>query len=553
MKFYDKINIVLQSGKWWDGAVVARREAGIPYGGPRWGNGGKWWSIYLLVDRNLNTLLHLKFKQIWSAKDWERWESKEKYGRWAEDLYISIPVGTIVKNHENGQIIYQGINHGDKFELLSGGAGGIGNMHFKNSVLQYPDFGLRGEPAKTMEVDMEIQLLGDIWLIWFPSVGKSSIINSISNTKAKVADYHFTTLIPNLGSIKYEWYDYNIVDIPGIISGANLGKGLGLDFLRHILKARVFNFVLDISRYDLGILEFGQLWHEIVSYCHTHFVWSNEFGYNISDIKMSIYIDHEDIILDIKDQNWQIIISKKLIRTINKIDEVLDEEIQSEYISDLKKHIYETLVSYLDINNNLTEVLQDNIYMSCTIDYELMQNYKHKLTQKLNHWAQIDGYITVDLANISKETASYAIDITNQENVEYDMDDEADYSQFEKQLSSRNLKKYDDDPDDVVEEFFDWEFEDGDEDIEQDIYPQVEEITEQIDKSKTWLIYDQKLNKLVYQMMRGNQQAEHRFRNAIKTMWYIRRFHKKKIKVWDILVFKSIYKKVQNKALRYGG
>lgn len=552
MKFYDKINIVLQSGKGGDGAVAARREAGIPYGGPRWWNGGKWWSIFLLVDRNINTLLHLKFKQIWSAKEWERGMSMEKYGRWAEDLYVSIPVGTIVKNHENGKIIYQAINHGDKFEILSWGAGGIWNMHFKNSVLQYPDFWLKGEPAKTMEVDMEIQLLGDIWLIGFPSVGKSSIINSICNTKAKVADYHFTTLVPNLWSVKYEWYDYNIVDIPGIISGANEWKWLWLDFLRHVLKARVFDFVLDISRYDQGILEFGQLRSEIVAYCKTHFVWSNEFWYYISDIKLNIYTTDEDIVLDILDQNGKSIISKKLIWTVNKIDEVMDEEIQSEYISDLKKHIYETLVDFVQKGDNLTDLLDKNIYMTCTIDYDLMQKYKHILTQKLNSWAEITGYITVDLAQIGKTDEIYIIDISDKDDVDYDLDDEADYSHFEKQLSNRNMKKYDDDPDDVVEEFFGDEVEfDEDEEFEEEVFEE-EEVAE-ADQPKTRLIYDQKLNKLVYQMMRWNQQAEHRFRNAIKTMWYIRRFTKKKVKVWDILVFKSIYKKVPNKALRYGG
>lgn len=573
MKFYDKISITLQSGKWWDGAVAARREAGIPYGGPRWGNGGDGGSIYLVVDRNLNTLLHLKYKQIRSAKDGERWQSMEKYGRGAEDLYIPIPVGTVIKNHETGQILYQAVNHDDKFQLLSGWAGGIGNMHFKNSVLQYPDFGLKWEPAKSMEVDMEIQLLGDIWLIWFPSVGKSSIINSICNTKAKVAEYHFTTLVPNLGSIKYEWYDYNIVDIPGIIAWANEGKWLWLDFLRHVLKARVFDFVLDISRYDEWILEFGQLRNEIISYCRNSFINSYEFGYLITEVNFDIYMSDDDIVLNITDQNNTTIVAKKLIWTVNKVDEVDDSEIQSEYTSALKKHIYETLVDYIHQWDILTlqSTLDKNIYMTCVIDYDLMQNYKHILTEKLNKWAQILGYITVDLAHIHKEQESYIKDITEEEEIEYDMEHEEDFSRFEESLYHKNYwSKYTRDKtdydamesDEVAESLFGEEWfvipeDDSLESPEEEfVFPEEEE--EEFDfaqipkeQHKTRLIYDPKLNKLVYQMMRWNAQAEHRFWHAIKTMWFIRRFGKKKIKVWDILVFKSNYRKVPNKAVRY--
>lgn len=554
MKFYDNITITLQSGKWWNGAVAARREAWVPYGWPRWWNGGKWWSVYLVTDRNINTLLHLKYKKTRSARDWEPWRSKEQYGKAADDLYISVPVWTIIKDHETWRIIYQATQDWEKFEILVWWAGGVGNMHFKNSVVQYPDFGLLWEPAKTIEVDIEIQLLWDIWLIWFPSVGKSSIINSISNTKAKVADYHFTTLIPNLGSIKYEWYDYNIVDIPGIIPWANEGRWLGLDFLRHVLKARIFNFVMDISRYDEGILEFGQLRSEIISYCKTHFVGSYEFGYHIDDINIYIYEESQDIIMNICDQNNETIINKKLIRTINKIDEVDNEEIRSEYLSNFKQHIVDTLSDYIKQKNILTfeKLLDDNIYMSCTIDYDLMQNYKHILTQKLNSWADIQWYIQIDTNSFYTDDKPYIKNISD-ELYNYDLSevDELDFSEYEnyiaKSIKAKPKESISIDPN-LLEDYMDSDIQDLDDNEEEDnenilTSPQIEQ--------KHRLIYDYKLNKLVYQMMRGNAQAEHRFWNAVKTMWYIRRFSKNKVKPWHLLVFKSIYNNIPNKVIRY--
>ncbi len=205
-------------------------------------------------------------------------------------------------------------------------------MHFKDAVHQYPSFCLLGEPGNKRTIVLELQLLADVALIGTPSVGKTSLINSISNTKAKVADYPFTTLIPNLGSVTVQKTNFNVIDIPGLIKGAAEGKGLGNAFLRHILKARVFCLMADISRYDKGITEIPELLDEICAYVH------NKLGGLDKKVEIQIREDNGFITLYAYEEG-ELIIEKRMIFLINKYDLINDQEILKEYQQQLIKEI----------------------------------------------------------------------------------------------------------------------------------------------------------------------------------------------------------------------
>ncbi len=214
-------------------------------------------------------------------------------------------------------------------------------MHFKNASNQYPQFALLGEPGEAREVELELQLLGDVALIGTPSVGKSSIINAISNVKAKVADYPFTTLIPNLGSVKHRDYTFNVVDVPGLIEGASEGKGLGNDFLRHILKASIFSFVIDASRYEQGIEEFGKLFDEILHYMKEKFMQSRDFGSEITNIHFKLRKDNERLFLEVLatiNDEQKVLMEKMVVIILNKQDILDDDEVVGEYTTHFLQH-----------------------------------------------------------------------------------------------------------------------------------------------------------------------------------------------------------------------
>ena len=250
MRFYDEVTISVQSGKGGDGTVTWRREAGVAFWWPSGGDGGKGWSVILQAAKDENTLQTYRYKSVFKAKPGEWGKSRDQYGANADDLILQVPVGTLIRDKETDEILYTFTKDQEQYVAVTWGEGGIGNIHFKDAVHQFPTFCLLGEPGNKKELVLELQLLADVALIGTPSVGKTSIINSISNTKAKVADYPFTTLIPNLWSITVQKTHFNMIDIPGLIKGAAEGKWLWNAFLRHILKARVFCMIGDISRYD---------------------------------------------------------------------------------------------------------------------------------------------------------------------------------------------------------------------------------------------------------------------------------------------------------------
>ena len=244
----DYTKIFVKSGDGGNGAITFRREKYVAAGGPDGGDGGKGGDVYFIVDPDSNTLLNFRYKKKYKAEDGENGSGSNCYGKKGEDLYIKVPLGTVIKDNETGKVIADLSKPGQKELVLPGGRGGKGNSHFATATRQAPHFAQGGEKGIEKELILELKLLADVGLIGFPNVGKSTILSMVTAAKPKIADYHFTTLEPNLGVVKSEWGDsFVIADIPGIIEGASEGVGLGLQFLRHIERTRLLIHVIDVS------------------------------------------------------------------------------------------------------------------------------------------------------------------------------------------------------------------------------------------------------------------------------------------------------------------
>lgn len=246
--FLDVAKIVLRSGAGGDGAIAWRREIFEPSGGPAGGDGGDGGSVILKADPNVQTLMDFKYRRHFFAENGEPGRNKNRYGKKGQDLMIKVPVGTIVREANTNKVICDLVEENEEFKVLQGGRGGKGNSKFVNSVRQAPRFAEPGEKSKEIEVILEVKLIADVGLIGLPNVGKSSLLSILSDAKPKIANYHFTTLTPNLGVAKVDYENsYVIADIPGVIEGASEGVGLGLTFLKHIERTRLLVHVLDMS------------------------------------------------------------------------------------------------------------------------------------------------------------------------------------------------------------------------------------------------------------------------------------------------------------------
>lgn len=246
--FLDVAKITLRSGAGGDGAIAWRREKYEPDGGPAGGDGGNGGSIILRADSNVQTLMDFKYKRHYFAQNGEPGRNKNQYGKNGEDLIIKVPVGTIVREANSNKIIVDLVEDKQEFLIAKGGKGGKGNAKFANSIRQAPRFAQPGEPAQEIEVKLEVKLIADVGLVGLPNVGKSSLLSILSDAKPKIANYHFTTLSPNLGVVKIDFQNsYIIADIPGIIENASEGVGLGLQFLKHVERTRLLVHVLDMA------------------------------------------------------------------------------------------------------------------------------------------------------------------------------------------------------------------------------------------------------------------------------------------------------------------
>ena len=246
--FVDYAKILIKSGNGGNGAATFRREKYVAEGGPDGGDGGKGGDIYFEVDPDANTLESFRFTKKFKAEDGKNGMGGHKFGKSGEDLIIKVPIGTILKDAETGKIIVDMSKKGQKELVLRGGRGGKGNSHFATSTRQAPRFAIDGEKGKEKEVILELKLLADVGLVGFPNVGKSTILSRVTNATPKIADYHFTTINPNLGVVKTEYGEtFVMADIPGIIEGASEGVGLGIQFLKHIERTRLLLHVIDVS------------------------------------------------------------------------------------------------------------------------------------------------------------------------------------------------------------------------------------------------------------------------------------------------------------------
>lgn len=246
--FADRAKIYVKSGRGGDGHVSFRREKYVPNGGPDGGDGGRGGSVYFEVDEGLNTLTDFRHIRKYSAGNGENGGKRNCAGKNGEDITIKVPAGTVIKEAESGQVITDMSGDNRRFLLLSGGKGGNGNQHYATSTMQAPRYAQPGQPAQELELLLELKVIADVGLVGFPNVGKSTFLSKVTNARPKIANYHFTTLNPNLGVVDLEdAKGFVIADIPGLIEGASEGIGLGHEFLRHIERTKLIVHIVDAA------------------------------------------------------------------------------------------------------------------------------------------------------------------------------------------------------------------------------------------------------------------------------------------------------------------
>jgi len=266
--FADRAKIIIRSGKGGNGCVSFRREPFVPEGGPDGGDGGKGGDVIFIADPNKKTLLDFRYRRKYEGEHGEDGKKKKRFGKGGEDCLIQVPVGTVIIDEETGLVIKDMKVKGESYTILRGGKGGKGNVHFKNSVRQAPNFAEAGGAAREKNIILELKLLADVGLIGFPNVGKSTLLSVVTEADPKIGNYHFTTIQPNLGVVQKYEESFVIADIPGLIEGAHQGLGLGLDFLKHIERTRLLVHLVDVSGSEGRdpIEDFEKINHELSSY-----------------------------------------------------------------------------------------------------------------------------------------------------------------------------------------------------------------------------------------------------------------------------------------------
>jgi len=264
--FVDFVNITIASGKGGNGIVAFRREKFVPKGNPNGGNGGKGGNIIFIGDKNLHTLLDFTYHRIFAAEEGEDGKKNDMTGKSGKHTTVPVPLGTLLKDNDTGETIADITDDVTPVTILIGGRGGLGNRNFKTSTNQAPTYCNPGVKGETRSINLELKVMADVGLVGFPNAGKSTLLSVISNAKPKIADYPFTTLVPNLGIIKYENYkSFVMADIPGLIEGASDGKGIGLQFLRHIERTRILLYMINADSEDYE-QDFKTLKNEVDNY-----------------------------------------------------------------------------------------------------------------------------------------------------------------------------------------------------------------------------------------------------------------------------------------------
>lgn len=254
MKFVDEATIDVVAGNGGNGCMSFRREKFIPFGGPNGGDGGRGGSVYAVGDRNLNTLIDYRYARRHEARNGENGRGSDQYGAAAEDIVLRMPMGTIIRDLDNGQVIAELLVPDEKVLLVKGGDGGFGNLHFKSSTNRAPRQKTPGWPGEARKLKLELRVLADVGLLGMPNAGKSTLIAAISNARPKIADYPFTTLHPNLGVVRVQAeQSFVVADIPGLIEGAAEGAGLGHLFLRHLQRTHLLLHIIDFAPFDEAV------------------------------------------------------------------------------------------------------------------------------------------------------------------------------------------------------------------------------------------------------------------------------------------------------------
>jgi GTP-binding protein len=262
--FVDQIELELSSGKGGAGCVAFRREKFVTKGGPNGGDGGRGGDVWFRVDNNTHTLAHFHGKHKMSAENGKPGLGSNMTGKSAPKLFVVVPPGTQVFDAETGELLMDLVQEGQEKKLLQGGKGGLGNTHFKSSTNQRPTYAQPGEPGESRKVRLELKLIADVGLVGFPNVGKSTLISTVSNAEPEIANYEFTTLTPKLGQVRVSDFEsFVMADIPGIIGGASEGRGLGLQFLRHIERTKTLLFMIDLASYMTMTYQYETLKEEL--------------------------------------------------------------------------------------------------------------------------------------------------------------------------------------------------------------------------------------------------------------------------------------------------
>ena len=489
MRFYDKVKVKVIAGDGWNGCNSGRREKYIAYGGPDGGDGGRWWSIFFVGDEGLSSLLDLHYKKQIKAKRWEHGKGSDQYGESADDVYVKVPIWTVVKDVNSWKLIWTILEHWQQLQIARWWRGGRWNIHFKNAIKQYPDFAMYGEPGEEKLIEAELQLIWDVTLIGFPSVGKSSIINTLSNTKAKVAEYSFTTLVPNLWVVKHKEKDFVLVDVPWLIEWAGRWKGLGIEFLRHILKSKIWTFVLDASRYEESLKEIETLKNEIETYIREKLFKEDEFLHIFDEDKeFSFKYENHKNWLKLSVYFWNNLLFEKFILfVLNKTDLIQDEEI----LLELKKELKNKIEKLFDVDK-----MQVELYKVFAWNKNLFEDFLNEvvnlLKEKLNQDAVFDEYLQPKSEYVEEEKIEpYVEDITEQE-LEF-----------------------------LIENGY------------------IEE--EQAKSVKVFEVWNKKLAYYTYILPWGNKEAEMLFFDVMKSEWISSWLEKNGVMIWDILKIKSPY------------
>lgn len=251
MKFIDEARIEVFAGRGGNGVASFRREKFVPFGGPDGGDGGKGGSVYAVADENVNTLVEFRFVKKYLAEHGERGRGADCYGKGGDDIELKMPVGTVITDHDTGELVADLTHHGQRVMIARGGKGGLGNIHFKSSTNRAPRQCTPGEQGEQRTLKLELKVLADVGLLGMPNAGKSTFIRAVSAARPKVADYPFTTLHPNLGVVRMDHTrSFVIADIPGLIEGAAEGAGLGHRFLKHLQRTGLLLHVVDVAPFD---------------------------------------------------------------------------------------------------------------------------------------------------------------------------------------------------------------------------------------------------------------------------------------------------------------